>query len=181
MSVLDSPWRLFFALDPSHALRQRLAVHSAHWNWDARARPSAAHKLHITLVFMPRVDPARVGDLLQVGAAAAESGRGCTMLLDKAEVWQTGGIAHLSPSCVPPALLALHDLLLDGALAAGIPVDRRTWRPHLTLARKARSEQAPTTFEPLPWQIRGFSLQRSRLGSESYEVLARWPLSRRTG
>ena len=176
MAVPDPAWRLFFALDPSPALRERLAEHSARWSWDARARPAAARRLHLTLVFMPQVDPARVPDLLRVGAEAAASGRGCTLLLDHAEVWTSGGIAHLAPSCIPPQLQALHDTLLAGALAAGLPADSRTWRPHLTLARRARPEQAPRDFEAPAWQVRGFSLQRSRLGSGRYEVLARWRL-----
>ena len=176
MSVPEPAWRLFFALDPSPALRERLAAHSGRWDWDARARPTAARRLHLTLVFMPQVDPARVGELLRVGAAAAASGRGCRLVLDQAEVWPAGGIAHLAPSRIPPALQALHDALLAGALAAGMPADSRAWRPHLTLGRKARPEQAPGSFEPLAWQVRGFSLQRSRLGSGRYEVLARWRL-----
>lgn len=176
MSVPDPAWRLFFALDPSPALRERLATHSARWDWDARARPTAARRLHLTLVFMPQVDPARVDELLRVGAETGVSGRGCRLVLDHAEVWPAGGIAHLSPSRIPPALQALHDAPLAGALATGMTADSRTWRPHLTLGRKARSEQAPRSFEPLAWQVRGFSLQRSRLGSGRYEVLARWRL-----
>ncbi len=176
MPVTDSAWRLFFALDPSPALRERMAAHAARWSWDDRARPTAPRRLHLTLVFMPQVDPALVGELMRAGAAAAVSGRGCRLVLDRAEVWPAGGIAHLSPSRIPTSLQALHDALLAGALAAGTQADRRVWRPHLTLARGAREEQAPGEFEPLAWQVRGFSLQRSRLGSGRYDVLGRWSL-----
>ena len=176
MPVSDSAWRLFFALDPSPALRERMAAHAARWQWDERARPTAARRLHLTLVFMPQVDPALVGELLRAAAVAAASCRGCRLVLDRAEVWPAGGIAHLSPSRIPASLQDLHDALLACALAAGTPADRRAWRPHLTLARRAREEQAPREFEPLAWQVRGFSLQRSRLGSGRYEVLGRWRL-----
>jgi 2'-5' RNA ligase len=180
MPVADSAWRLFFALDPSPALRERMAAHAACWHWDERARPTAARRLHLTLVFMPQVDPALIDELLRAGAEAAASCRGCRLVLDRAEVWPAGGIAHLSPSRIPTALQALHDALLAGALAAGTQADRRTWRPHLTLARRAREEQVPPEFEPLAWQVRGFSLQRSRLGSGRYEVLGRWSLGAAT-
>ncbi len=176
MPLADSAWRLFFALDPSPALRQRMAAHAARWAWDARARPTAARRLHLTLVFMPQASPALVGELLRAGARTAASCRGCRLVLDVADVWPAGGIAHLSPSRIPASLQALHDTLLAGVLATGTQADRRAWRPHLTLARRARAEQAPREFEPLAWQVRGFSLQRSRLGSASYEVLARWRL-----
>lgn len=176
MCLANAAWRLFFALDPSPALRRRLVAHAACWAWDARARPSAAHRLHLTLLFMPRIDPARLDELLRVGAEAAASTRGCGLVLDHAEVWSNGGIAHLAPSRIPPQLQALHDMLLAGALAAGLQADSRPWRPHLTLARRARAEQAPRAFEPLTWRIGDFSLQRSLLGSGRYEVLARWNL-----
>ena len=176
MPTTDSAWRLFFALEPSPALRARVAAHAACWHWDDRARPTAARRLHLTLVFMPQVDPARVDELLRAGAEVAASCHGCRLVLDRASVWPAGGIAHLSPSRVPASLQSLHEALLAGALCAGTPADRRAWRPHLTLARRARLEQAPTEFEPLVWQVRGFSLQRSRLGSGRYEVLGRWGL-----
>ena len=171
-------WRLFFALDPSPALRRRLAAHAASWRWNEHSRPVAQRKLHLTLLFLPKVDPARVPALLRLGAAAASIHRGCLLCLDRAEVWP-GGIAHLAPSQVPAPLQALHDTLLRGAREARVSCDTRPWHPHLTLARRAEPGQAPQHFEALRWQVRGLSLQRSQLGSGRYEVLDRWPLAGR--
>ena len=169
-------WRLFYALDPSPALRRRLAAHAATWRWNDRSRPAAQHKLHLTLLFLPKVDPARVPALLRLGAAAASNHRGCLLCLDRAEVW-SGGIAHLAPSQVPACLQALHDALLGGAREARVACDARPWHPHLTLARRAEPGQAPQCFEALRWQVRGLSLQRSVLGSGRYEVLGQWRLA----
>ena len=168
-------WRLFFALDPSPALRCRVIAHAATWRWDGRARPVAAHKLHLTLLFLPKVDPANLPELLHLGAAAASANSGCLLRLDRAEVWP-GGLAHLAPSRVPAYLQALHDNLLRGAQRTGIACDLRTWHPHLTLARRAAPGQEPGEFEALRWQVRGLSLQRSLLGSGRYESLGRWSL-----
>ena len=135
----------------------------------------APHKLHLTLLFLPAVAPARVPALLQLGATAAGAHAGCLLRLDRAGVWP-GGIAHLAPSQVPQPLQALHDALLRGSHDAGVACDTRAWRPHLTLARRAEPEQAPEGFEALPWQVRSLSLQRSVLGSGRYETLGRWRL-----
>lgn len=171
----DAAWRLFFALDPSPALRRQVVAHAATWRPDARVRPVAPHKLHLTVLFLPAVPPANAPRLLQLGAASATQHRGCTLHLDRAAVWP-GGIAHLSPSRTPATLLALHDALLQGARSIGVDCDTRAWRPHLTLARRAQPEQAPSHFEPLVWQVRSVSLQRSVLGSGRYETLGRWRL-----
>ncbi len=169
-------WRLFFALDPSPALRRRLSAHAACWRWNERSRPVAQHKLHLTLLFLPRVEPANLPALLRLGASAASAHRGCLLCLDHAEVWP-GGIAHLAPSTVPAQLQALHDALLRGARDLHVGCDSRAWHPHLTLARRAEPEQAPRSFDALRWQVRGLSLQRSVLGSGRYERLGQWLLS----
>lgn len=152
-----------------------MVAHAATWRWDGRARPVAAHKLHLTLLFLPKVDPANLPELLRLGAAAASANSGCLLRLDRAEVWP-GGLAHLAPSRVPTCLQALHDTLMRGARRASIACDGRAWHPHLTLARRAAPGQAPAEFEALRWQVRGLSLQRSLLGSGRYEILGRWSL-----
>ena len=166
-------WRLFFALDPSPALRRQIVAHEGAWRWSPEARLSPADKLHLTLVFMAGVDPRHVPRLLRAGAQVAAAARGCTLCLDRAAVWP-GGIAHLAPSKVPEAAQALHDALLMAALHAQVDAERRAWHPHLTLARKAQHAQPPLDFAELRWQARGFSLQRSLLGSGRYETLGRW-------
>ena len=166
-------WRLFFALDPSPALRQRIEGHAALWRWDAAARVAPPHKLHLTLVFMPAVEPRLLPELLRLGCRVAAAARGCTLRLDRAELWPTG-IAYLAPGSVPQALRQLQQDLLAAVLAVPMPADRRPWRPHVTLARRARDSQPPTRFDALRWQLRGFSLQRSQPGSAGYEMLARW-------
>ncbi len=167
---------MFFAVEPSPALVRRLQAHAARWNWDAQARRSPPHKLHLTLVFVAAADPEQVQALLRLGARVAATHRGCRLVLDRASVWPQGGIAHLAPSAVPDALRALQQALHAGARAAGAHPDQRTWRPHLTLARRAQPGQAPREVAPLDWQVRSFSLQRSLPGAARYQTLGRWVL-----
>ena len=168
-------WRLFFALDPSPALRRRIATHAGTWRWNPGARISPADKLHLTLVFMAAVDPRGVPRLLRMGAQVAATAHGFVLHLDRATIWPKG-IAHLAPTRPPQALLGLQDALLRGALATGVQADLRAWRPHLTLARNAATSEAPLHFEPLAWHTGSFSLQRSLPGVAGYEVLGRWSL-----
>ena len=171
-------WRLFFAIEPSLALRQRLSAHRSLWHWRDGARLGVPAKLHLTLVFMPRVDSSVVPRLLALGAQVAQVVRPGRLRLDHAGVWAPNAIAHLAPSRIPATLRDLHDRLRTGVLGAGIETDRRPWNPHVTLARNAYGALPPQRFEPLSWDVHDFSLQRSVLSTGKYEELARWRIHR---
>lgn len=170
--------RLFFALWPSAALRHRLAQHQALWRWVPPARPLPAAKLHLTLLFMPAVAQPQVPALLQAAATVAQRGQAFELLLDRAAVWQHGGIAHLAPSSIPPALVALQAALAGEAARCGVVFDTRPYAPHVTLARRAERQTPPAAFAPLRWAARDVALVQSALGTGRYTVLARWPLGR---
>ena len=169
-------WRLFYAIEPTPAVRERVSAHRARWHWREGARLGAAAKLHLTLVFMPRVDSILVPRLLALGAEVARTVHPSRLRLDHAGIWPRNAIAHLAPSRVPEALRDLHDRLRTGVLDAGIETDRGPWNPHVTLARNAHGAQAPLQFDALSWGVRDFSLLRSLLATGQYEELARWRL-----
>ena len=172
----EAPQRLFFALWPTDALRAALARHAASWRFSPPARASAADKLHLTLLFMDGVDAAACPALDAIGARVAQASPAFDLCLDTVAVWPGGGIAHLAPSTVPTALDTLHAALAAAVAGAGIPHDRRRFRPHVTVARRARADQAPPAFEPLRWHADSLVLVRSVLGAGRYLVLGRWPL-----
>lgn len=167
--------RLFFALWPGQVLRERVTTHQALWNWAPPSRPTPAAKTHLTLLFMDGVDPARIPDLLQIGADVGRQFAGFELVLDRAGVWRHGGIAHLAPQHPPVPLLALHAALVDRVGRRGLPFDSRAYSPHLTLGRRAERLDPPAAFPPLRWPVRGFALVQSLLGSGRYVVLGRWP------
>ena len=168
--------RLFFALWPQPALRALLAQHAQSWRLAPPAKPTLPDKLHLTLLFMDGVPDARLQDLVHIGAAVAAAARPFALQLDQAAVWPQGGIAHLAPSHAPRELAVLHTALLQAVESAGVPCDKRGFRPHLTLARHATPGQAPQAFAPVVWQAGELSLVQSMLGSGRYAVLDRWEL-----
>ena len=167
--------RLFFALWPGAALRKRIAAHQALWSWSPPARPTPASKLHLTLLFMDGVDPARMPDLLRIGADAARGWADFDLTLDRAAVWRPGGIAHLALQHPPASLLALHRTLAENVALRDVPFDARPYSPHITLGRRAECLTAPIDFPPVHWPVRGFVLVQSVLGTGRYAVLGRWP------
>ncbi|MDD4887378.1 MAG: RNA 2',3'-cyclic phosphodiesterase [Thiomonas sp.] len=171
--------RLFFALWPDGAMRERLARHQALWPWAPPARATPENKLHLTLLFMDGVQADQLGAVRALGEEVSHGWTDFDLLLDRAAVWRHGGIAHLAPSQVPPGLRDLHTRLATLAALRGLPFDSRPYAPHVTLGRRAETLTPPATFTPLHWPVRGFALVHSVLGTGRYDVLGRWPRERR--
>ncbi len=159
--------RLFLALWPDPATRQALAAWRDRWAWPAGAAVVPDERLHLTLHFIGAVPRERLGALpaaLALRCPAFEIGRG------RAALWPKG-LALWVPDALPPAALALHGALGATLRAAGLPVEDRPFRPHVTLARKASGALPPAEPLALDWRVHDIALVESHRG---YRVLARF-------
>jgi 2'-5' RNA ligase len=87
-------------------------------------------------------------------------------------VWH-GGIAVLGTS-LPPALTALHARVTAVLNLLSLRTERRPFRPHVTLARKAGGATPAATVPAIDWPVNDLALVASRPGS-GYVVLSRHP------
>jgi 2'-5' RNA ligase len=164
--------RLFLALWPDKRLRSALARHRDAWHWPADARRVRTDKLHLTLHFIGAVPAARTAGLLSGLAVPFDA---FEVVLDRPALWPQG-LAVLEPQAVPPPLAALHTALGEVLRAAGLPVEERPFRPHLTLARRAPGARPPAQAAVLRWAVSHYALVASDLGAGGgYRVLARYP------
>ncbi|MBV9891903.1 MAG: RNA 2',3'-cyclic phosphodiesterase [Rhizobacter sp.] len=170
----DDRVRLFTALWPDAAARERIAADAQAWQWPPRARPVAAERLHVTLHFiggLPRADV----DALATALAAVDTAP-TTLVATGHEIWR-GGIAVLLLAA-GPELAALHEAIGRVVAGFGAPLDPRPFAPHVTLARAARGAAPPLRATALDWQARGFALVESAPGGD-YGVLRSFPDSGR--
>lgn len=169
------PLRLFFALWPDRALQGRMAAVAAPMQRQCGGRRVVAPLLHITLAFLGDTAPERVADLQ--GLAAGIAVTPFILRLTQAGVWPRSGIGWLAPSECPPPLLALVQQLNAALGQAGFPVERRPYRPHITVLRKAVRAPADPVAVDIDWPVAGFALLQSTLGKHGpeYRVLAAWP------
>lgn len=173
--------RLFVALRPPAAIRAQLialmtGIGGARWQDD--------EQLHLTLRFIGEVDARRADDV----AAALASLRAPAMTLAIAGVGQFEhrGRADTLWAGVGPhdALAHLHRKIDRALVQAGLPPERRAYRPHITLARLgAGAFTAPflarhAGLTSAPFTIDAFALFESHLGRDGarYEAVARYPL-----
>jgi 2'-5' RNA ligase len=98
------------------------------------------------------------------------------LTLDALGVWPESRILWLAPLAPPAALGELEATLAERLVAKGFRVEDRTYRPHVTLARRARAVDAEV--EPVSWPVRELALVESFPAHRNvrYEVLERWPL-----
>jgi len=158
--------RLFVALWPDARQRAALAARRDAWEWPPAAAIVHADRLHVTLHFLGQVPADRV-DAVREGIALPMTPFELT--LREPRVWP-GGIAVLEADA-PPALLDLHVRLGLALDALGLSVDHRPYRPHVTLARKARGA-VPPGATPVPWQVHDYALVVSAGGE--YAVMQRY-------
>ena len=167
--------RLFFALWPDDEVRHALL----HWQTQhqaARIRWQHRADLHLTLHFLGTVEPERL-DALRVLGEAVSIGR-FRLVLDRVGHWPRPQVLWCAPASPPDELMALHRRLGEGLVGIGLPVERRPFRPHVTLARKVRSDPDIGPIQPVDWSVREYALVESRPGEvPHYRPVYRWALS----
>lgn len=159
--------RLFTALWPDETTRQQIVLHRNNQDWVGGARTVADADLHVTLTFLgymsPSILPALADHLTSVPFAPVE------LYFERTEDWGEG-LVVLCPDKLPPALTQLHRHLQEIQQALGLAVESRPYRPHVTLARRARGTILTQPKRPIRWTARGFVLAQSDPPG-TYEVL----------
>lgn len=140
-------------------------------------------RMHLTLAFLGEVEPGTLPDLTErLGRAA---GRSTAAVLRVEGAGRFGGrVLWAGIQGDVPALTLLAQRCAAAARRAGLTVEERPYRAHLTLARSSR----PVDLRPAvaavaghsgrPWRADEVALVRSRTGPQpAYETLVAWPLT----
>ncbi len=164
--------RLFFALWPDHKMRTQLAKLNQTLS-DKHLRKVKPENLHITLVFLGNVD-AKAEAAITQDAGKIRIPR-FSLSFQQVEFWKKPQLLCLTSRQYDPPLLKLVDDLKSLVAGAGIKTEKRPYRPHVSLARKAR-HAVEINVEPVIWQAQSFCLLEScsTENGVSYRVLQSW-------
>jgi len=165
--------KLFFALWPDDITRQRClgVLNTIGYK---QAKPVLPNNLHVTLVFLGYVSVEKEIGLL-AGAATIPVPE-LSLCFDRISFWKKPGIICLTSTEINPELSVLVAELSILAEKLGIRLDPRTYKPHVTLVRKAVAVKS-LDFEPVIWRANSFCLVESVRLEESgveYRVVERW-------
>ena len=165
--------RVFFALWPDDATRAAISRATRDAVRLSGGRPIAKERLHVTIAFL--------GELTAAGLDVA---RGVPPIpvgpfelsLDAVGVWPESKILWLGPSTMPDALGQLEERLWTALVERGFRAEERVYRPHVTLARRARP--IDSFVEPVRFAVGDLALVESFPDGRNvhYEVLERWAL-----
>lgn len=160
--------RLFYALWPDDAVRERLTQLQSHLS----GKPTRYDNLHITLAFLGE-QPADVLPALRAILDRLPR-EDIVLTLDRLSYFARKRIAWAGPHAMPAALNDLVRALVQELIAHGIAFDQRVdFKPHATLARDA---DAPPdfAFEPIVWHANQIVLVQSVMQSDGvrYHVIA---------
>jgi len=163
--------RLFLALWPDAQVREALVRSREAWAWPAGVALVRPQSLHLTLHFLGAVPVTR---LPQLRAGLAVPFQSFTLCLDRPAQWPRG-IAVLQAEHLPAGLLDLHQALGQGLQRLGLPVEQRTLRPHVTLARRAGRALPPVEAQRIDWPVQGYALVASMPDAPGrYRLLERY-------
>jgi 2'-5' RNA ligase len=169
--------RLFFALWPDDEVKDQLVEAARSIQLAKRGRFMRKANLHMTLHFIGNTDPENAKCLQEVAAKVVS--QPFSLQIDKAGQFKRTGIVWLGCSSVPSELNELHHRLGQVISSCDYQPEKRHYRPHVTLFRKAALAETESDISSINWQVKSFSLISSEQDSQGviYRELQRYPFN----
>lgn len=163
--------RLFFALWPDDRQRDRLRDIISPMAKNIEGSATYRGNWHVTLAFVGDFPEQRVGELQR--AASKIEVEPFRLRFDRVEFWPRPKVACLVGASVPPALDRLVTSLGDVLSDFGVSPETFTYRPHVTVATRARMFETQRLAQPAIAEWSGFELIESisQPGSVTYRPL----------
>jgi RNA 2',3'-cyclic 3'-phosphodiesterase len=168
--------RLFFALWPTEAAAQAMHAWATGVHAKTGGRVTRTDTIHLTLAFLGDVSGDRVASLID--CARRVRGTPFDLRLDEGRWWEHNNIVWAGPRVMPEALRDLAAQLDSALKAGGFKTEKREFKAHVSLVRRAGEGKALPALEPVEWHADEFVLVRSSMsaGGPAYATLSRFSL-----
>ena len=171
--------RLFYALVPDAGVRHSLAALAREVVRESGGRAPRDENLHLTLAFLGNLPQEDIARLEAIGTLAAAAAAPFLLTLNTIGVFRNAGVGWVGPDAVPGELRQLFERLRNALDAANLPIERRAFHPHVTLARRCVRSLPEAATAPIAWRVEALTLMVSETLPEGprYRALAAWPLA----
>ena len=185
--------RVFCAVELPMEVRARAADHIAQLRQaapDVRASWERAEKMHLTLKFLGEIERSRIDALSQAAERAAKSVAPFDLAIAGTGSFPPRGVPRvlwLGVADASGGLTGLQKRLEDECAGEGFPREKRSFHPHLTIARLRTPQGAQRLaalhqemgFEAMVFYITELVVMRSELGpgGSRYTELSRHRLN----
>ncbi|MFV1997576.1 MAG: RNA 2',3'-cyclic phosphodiesterase [Acidiferrobacterales bacterium] len=167
--------RLFLALWPGKSEQERLHAIAHQHRPTGKCRLTAAHGLHLTLLFLGSVSP--VTESCVRAITDTIYWRPFEIEFDRLGWFAQPRVMWVGCSELPAQLLSLVEGLQTGLAQCGFEPERRDFYPHITVARKVTRPPKVKEIEPITCYFDSVVLVESRTEQQGveYVALASWP------
>ncbi len=172
---MEASKRLFLAFWPGKREQERFYALARQHRPTDECRLVAAHRLHLTLCFPGSVDTATEHCIRKV--ASTITWRPFVIEFDQLGWFAQPRVLWIGCSDIPAELSALVADLQSGFAQCGLEPERRTYQPHITVARKVTRPPKAKEVEPTSCYFDSLALVESRRSQHGVEyiTLASWP------
>ncbi len=167
--------RLFLALWPDEKTREQLCD-VANQLKNENIKLVKKSNLHMTLEFLGEVSDKDRDELIQrLNDIKTEP---FEIRLSRTGFWKKPQILYVGTTIIPKQLLTLVKSIKKCVKQQGLKTEDREYKPHVTIARKAKQIFLPKETFQINWQVNNFSLIISNSMNEGveYQVVRQWPL-----
>ncbi len=168
--------RLFFALWPDDAVRQQIVSLRKKIPDLNKGRILADGNLHLTLHFLGNIPSDRIDCFLH--QAQKVRAKAFNLSFSTVGFFKKPKVVWLGCDRISNKLVKLHQQLGEQLKACEYEPEKRTYSPHMTLARKIYRAPEMDSINPIEWEVSSFVLVQSvniDRGVE-YRVKATYPL-----
>ncbi|MBX3615808.1 RNA 2',3'-cyclic phosphodiesterase [Nitrosomonas sp.] len=168
--------RVFLAAFPNEILQKKLTQQAVELHTTCGGRIIKTRHIHLTLLFLGNVDICRI-DILRETMRKI-SAQKFELELNKISYWKHNQIIFAEAEHYPNELFLLVESLRNSLTEAGFLFDKRHYKPHITLIKKASHPITSQLMKPILWHINEWHLVQSKPGQKGidYISLAHWPL-----
>lgn len=166
--------RVFFAIFPNKLVQKQLSHQAEILEPICAGRKVRTQNFHLTLLFLGDVCTHQTETLLQTMKII--SAKKFSLSLDRICYWKRNQIIYIQAKQFPNELFFLVDSLKIALSEAGFFFDKYTYKPHVTLIRKATQPAEINLSTPIKWHVNEWSLIQSKQTSSGIDYV---PLSQR--